>query len=251
VPFKITTGNQGVQGVQGAYDEAVPQGVSPATAGVQGVYYDSCPQGVPPATAGIQGVYYEACPQGVPLAEEDAASTDVLASVQDTPDGFETVCDVKQEPEEYEERANSSMEPIVKIEVKSEDIKLEPVTESDPLSIQEPESFNSITSIGNVITTTKPNSVKAKVEVRYPCDQCNYVFVLKKFLNRHKRMEHRETFPCDQCHYVAARKDYLQQHKASKHEGIRFPCDQCEYVATRIGNLNRHKETSHFEESLI
>ena len=82
MPFKITTGNQGVQGVQGAYDEAVPQGVSPATAGAQGVYYDSYPQGVSPATAGVQGVYYEACPQGVPLEEEDAATTNVLASVQ-------------------------------------------------------------------------------------------------------------------------------------------------------------------------
>ena len=58
------------------------------------------------------------------------------------------------------------------------------------------------------------------------------------FFNQDKHEDVRYT--CDECDYVATRQPNLNIHKRSKHKGIRYPCDQCDYLATQKGHLKIH-----------
>ena len=58
--------------------------------------------------------------------------------------------------------------------------------------------------------------------------------------------EHFEVrFPCDECEYVSNEKGNLKQHKEAQHYGVFHPCAKCEYVATSSSNLKLHLRTNH------
>ena len=84
------------------------------------------------------------------------------------------------------------------------------------------------------------------LEVRFPCDQCEYIATRKDKLNHHVRTKHEgHRYSCTQCSFQATRPDKLRQHTQAKHEGIIYPCDHCDYFAKRHDNLISHLNAKH------
>ena len=156
----------------------------------------------------------------------------------------------------------------VKIELKQE-IKIEPINESDPQLKMEPDinplginrncfklSINrSQTENENQKYEQKKNRL-TKIQmpldlqygnVRYSCDQCDYKANWKGYLKKHKDSVHGDLrYPCDQCDYEAKRKRDLKRHIDSFHGDMRpYTCDMCDYKAKRKGDLKKHIDSAH------
>ena len=75
----------------------------------------------------------------------------------------------------------------------------------------------------------------------FPCIDCGFIAVSRRYLNHHKTREHKEVqYQCAECDYVASCAQNLRRHGESKHEGITYPCDQCDFASTQRGNLRKH-----------
>ena len=79
-------------------------------------------------------------------------------------------------------------------------------------------------------------------EDRYPCDECDYVFIKKSFLSRHKVNKHPVKYPCGQCGAWVVN---LYHHKKSKHGAFGYQCDRCVFKAANQNTLKRHKWLMH------
>ena len=72
-------------------------------------------------------------------------------------------------------------------------------------------------------------------EIKYPCDACDYLAILKGHKRRHKQSVHEgKKYLCD---YLATEKGRLRTHKHFVHKGKKYPCDACDYLVTDKGHL--------------
>ena len=155
----------------------------------------------------------------------------------------------------------------VKIELKQE-IKIEPINESDPQLKMEPDinplginrncfklSINrSQTENENQKYEQKKNRL-TKIQmpldlqygnVRYSCDQCDHKATQKGDLKKHIDSVHGDVwYSCDQCDYKTKWKGNLKAHKDSLHGDVWHSCDQCDYKTKWKGNLKAHLDSVH------
>ena len=54
--------------------------------------------------------------------------------------------------------------------------------------------------------------------------QCDLAATKQKHLKKHKPGHEEIKYTCDQCEYVANSPSKLKNHRTSKHEGITYPC---------------------------
>ena len=76
-------------------------------------------------------------------------------------------------------------------------------------------------------------------EVRFPCDECEYVANKKVNLKQHKEAHDEIFYPCAKCEYVATSSFNLKIHTRTMHRGIVYHCNKCEYLATLNNNSTR------------
>jgi len=82
--------------------------------------------------------------------------------------------------------------------------------------------------------------------VKYSCDQCNSRVSSISMLNQHKRSVHEGyKYSCDNCSYTSNFPSALHKHVKSVHEGVTYPCDKCSYKASRSDHLISHMKWSH------
>ena len=85
-----------------------------------------------------------------------------------------------------------------------------------------------------------------KININYPCNQCNFQAPRKFDLTRHIRSKHEDVkYACDQCEYQASLKQHLTRHIKNKHDGVKYLCDRCDYQAGCADNLKVHIHRKH------
>ena len=156
----------------------------------------------------------------------------------------------------------------VKIELKQE-IKIEPINESDPQLKMEPD-INPLGINPNCfklsINRSQAENENQKYEqkknrltkiqmpldlqygnVRYSCDQCDHKATQKGDLKKHIDSVHGDVwYPCDQCDHKARQKGNLKTHKDSLHGDVWHSCDQCDYKTKWKDNLKKHIDSGHW-----
>ena len=155
----------------------------------------------------------------------------------------------------------------VKIELKQE-IKIEPINESDPQLKMEPD-INPLGINPNCfklsINRSQAENENQKYEqkknwltkiqmpldlqygnVRYSCDQCDYKANWKGYIKQHKDSVHGDLWAsCDQCDFKSKWKRAVKRHIDAVHRDVRHPCNQCDYKARWKSNLKPHIDTVH------
>ena len=117
----------------------------------------------------------------------------------------------------------------------TENIKLEPeifLTEQEPMSAM---------SILQKMSMFQPAGIPSKQS----CPQCDYVGSTASLKYHIDSVHLGIRYPCQQCDYMFKKKDDLKRHVQTIHEGIRYPCDKCDFIATQRGHLYKHIRAKH------
>ena len=89
-----------------------------------------------------------------------------------------------------------------------------------------------------------------KINLSYPCDQCEYQAKSQNNLLKHVEAVHDGVkYLCDQCDHKSTQRVNLQRHIQSVHEGIKHPCIHCFSQFSDKGTLKKHIKAKHEAES--
>ena len=79
------------------------------------------------------------------------------------------------------------------------------------------------------------------LNIRHPCDQCEYSAATKRDLRRHVEARHMGVrYKCDLCDFTTTAAGYIKVHTEAKHSSNTYQCDQCIYIGSSQHHLNAH-----------
>ena len=144
----------------------------------------------------------------------------------------------KNHDDDEEERSQASLPPVENSSRESiEAVVIKPVRETVKISQETPMQEKQSCRL----------STKNKVP-QYSCDQCEYKFSKKQYLERHKNSVHDKIkdFKCDKCSMAFALKGSLNMHIKVVHEKVKnFKCQLCQYTASNRSKLLHHHRIVH------